>query len=307
MKKIMITGITGLLGSNLAYILKKDFYLYGISRSIFNMSGVESKQFDLQENNMLYQYIKEVRPDILIHAAAITNVDLCEESTELARISNSQTTKFIAEVCKEFAIKLIYISTDSVFDGTKDGLYSEYDKPNPINKYAETKLLGEKHVLENDNALVLRTNFYGFNYQDKYSFGEWILYSLQENKTINLFQDIFFSPILVNDIAPIIKKTVDKDMLGLYHMCGSEKISKYDFGIYLKKRFNISKGAIIKSSSETANFKAKRPKNMGMINDKLCKDLGITIKTPEESINEFYHLYCSDYRDKLKGIKKSSF
>lgn len=299
MKKLLITGITGLLGSNLAYILKNDFKLCGISRGPFNMPQVRTKQLNLIDHGIFYDYIEEVRPDVLIHTAAITNVDLCEEDRELARIVNAQVTGFVAEKCRALSTKLIYISTDSVFDGKKNGLYTECDDTNTINEYAKTKLLGENYVLRNTNSLVLRTNFYGFNYQNKYSFAEWILHSLQGDHTINLFEDIFFSPILVNDMAHLINIAIRKDISGLYNLCGTGKISKHDFGIYLKERFRIPSGIILKSRSEDSGFKAKRPQNMGMSNKKICKDLNVSIRTPREGIDRFYELYCSGYRERL--------
>ena len=146
-------------------------------------------------------------------------------------------------------------------------------------------------MLTCDRNLVFRTNIYGQNIQDKKSFGEWIVSSLEEGKTLNMFEDIDFSPILVSDLAEIIYKALEVDLCGLYHVCATGCISKYEFGIKLKEIFNLHTGTINKAQSELMHFKAERSKHMGMSNEKIKKDLGIKIRTPEESIREFKRLY----------------
>ena len=173
------------------------------------------------------------------------------------------------------------------------------DKTSPINIYGETKLMGENIVRKNKKNLILRTNIYGFNIQNKNSFGEWIYTSLLEDKELQMFTDIDFSPILVNDLAEIIDLSIKKDISGLYHACGTGCISKYDFGCNLKEIFKISTGKITESNSENFSFKAKRAKHMGMDNKNLCAELSCEVRTPIESIKEFYRLYKKGYKEEL--------
>lgn len=293
-KTIYVTGIAGLLGNNIVSELGNQYKVTGADKCK-NSIKTDYDVFDLIDELRLYDSINRRKPDAIIHTAALVDVDLCERDKELAYKLNTEMTRTLVDIAKEKSIKLIYISTDAVFDGKKKGLYVEEDNVNPLNEYAKSKLLGEQYVQQIKNSLILRTNIYGINVQKKKSFGEWVADSLYQNQTIHMFEDIFFSPILVNELARIIEQCLERNLTGLYHACGTGAISKYNFGIYLKKVFNINTGEIIKSSSDSMSFIAPRSKNMGMSNEKLCRELNIKIRTPEESIIEFYRLYEKKY------------
>ncbi len=289
--KLYITGIAGLLGNNIVKKLVNRCEITGVDILDLNIPNVSYEKFSLYETDMLRRHLNEVKPDALIHTAAAVNVDECEENIEWARKLNEEVTGNITKICQDLGIKLVYISSDAVFDGKDEKLYTEVDPVNPLNVYARTKLGGEKHVLTCERNLVFRTNIYGQNIQDKKSFGEWIVSSLEEGKTLNMFEDIDFSPILVSDLAEIIYKALEADLCGLYHVCATGCISKYEFGIKLKEIFDLHTGTINKTQSELMHFKAERSKHMGMSNEKIKKELGIKIRTPEESIREFKRLY----------------
>lgn len=289
--RIYITGIAGLLGNNIVKKLVNRCEITGVDILDLKIYNIFYENFSLYETERLREHIKSVMPDVVIHTAAAVNVDECEENPEWAYKLNEEVTGNIAEICHSLGIKLVYISTDAVFDGEDEKLYVETDKVNPLNVYAKTKLGGEKYVLQYKENLVFRTNIYGHNIQNKKSFGEWIVSSLAEGQTLNMFEDIDFSPILVSDLAEIIYKALECNIQGLYHVCATGCISKYDFGICLKEIFGLDAGNINKSQSESIHFKARRSKHMGMSNEKIKRDLGIRIRTPEESIKEFKRLY----------------
>lgn len=289
--RIYITGIAGLLGNNIVKKLVNKCEITGVDILDVKIPNISYENFSLYETERLREHIKNVNPDAVIHTAAAVDVDECEENPEWAYRLNEQATKDIADICNELGIKLVYISSDAVFDGESEKLYMETDEVNPLNVYAKTKLAGEGWVLRYDRNLVFRTNIYGQNIQNKKSFGEWIVSSLEEGKTLNMFEDIDFSPILVNDLAEIIYKALEADLCGLYHVCATGCISKYEFGIRLREIFNLHTGNINRTQSETMHFKAKRSKHMGMSNEKIRQSLGIKIRTPEESIKEFKRLY----------------
>jgi len=295
-KKIYITGIAGLLGYNIVKELKEQYKISGVDLAKENVCGITYDVFDLCDYDTLKISIETVNPDVLIHTAALVNVDNCEIDIENAEKINAELTKVLADICNEKKIKMIYISTDSVFDGKNEKLYTEDDSVNPPNVYAKTKYQGEMYVRAYDKNLVLRTNIYGLNLQEKKSFGEWIVDSLKEDEELNMFKDIYFSPILVNDLAKIIDACIVKDISGLYHACGTGAISKYDFGEEVKKVFLITTGKINKITSDSMKFKATRPKHMGMSNQRIKSELGINIRTPKESIHEFYRLYLEKER-----------
>lgn len=291
MKKIYITGICGLLGSAIAKELSGKYEICGVDIVNMDIPNCEVRQFDLTDKEQLKNSIREYKPDVVIHTAATINVDRCEIEREETHKLNVEVTENIADICGEDEIKMIYVSTDAVYDGEKSGLYEEEDVVNPINYYGQTKLDGELAVRKIKDGLVLRTNIYGVNLQDKKSFGEWIVSALKENQELNMFTDIMFSPILVNELAVIMDKCIEKDISGIYHACGTGSISKYDFGILVKEIFGIQTGKIHSSTSDIMKFTAKRSKNMGMSNAKLRELLNIHISTPEESIRRFKELY----------------
>jgi len=300
MKKIFITGITGLLGGNTAYNLKEKYDIYGVDRNKLIMPGVNYYNYDLTDYNKLEENINEVNPEFIIHCAAAVNVDKCEEEPDYAFELNTKLTEKIADISRKKNIRMIYISTDAVYNGEKEGLYNEDDETDPVSVYGKSKLEGEKFVLESENNTVIRTNIYGFNIQNKYSFGEWILNSLMNNEKLNMFYDVFYSPILVNDLTFFIDSILDKNICGLYNVCSTGSVSKYEFGIMMKKIFNIKSGVIEKTSVENFNFKARRTKNMGMDNSKIKDILRSEIRTPKESIEKFKELYDENYSGIIK-------
>lgn len=288
--KLYITGIAGLLGNNIVKRLVSRCEITGVDILDLDIPNITYEKFSLYETERLKEHIAMTHPDVVIHTAAAVNVDECEENPEWAYKLNDEVTGVITQICQNFGIKLVYISSDAVFDGKDEKLYTETDPVNPLNVYAKTKLGGEKHVLRSDRNLVLRTNIYGQNIQEKKSLGEWIISSLEDGKTLNMFEDIDFSPILVSDLAEIIYKALRADLCGLYNVCATGCISKYEFGLKMKEIFGLHTGIINKTKSEMMHFKAKRSKHMGMSNNKIRQELGIRIRTPEESIREFKRL-----------------
>lgn len=289
--KLYITGIAGLLGNNIVKRLVNRCEITGVDILDMDIPNIVYEKFSLYETERLKEHIAMINPDAVIHTAAAVNVDECEENPEWAYKLNDEVTGEIAKICRNLDVKLVYISSDAVFDGEDEKLYTETDPVNPLNVYARTKLGGEEHVLFGNRNLVLRTNIYGQNIQEKKSLGEWIVSSLEEGKTLNMFEDIDFSPILVSDLAEIIYKALRADLCGLYNVCATGCISKYEFGIKMKEIFGLHTGTIYKAQSEMMHFKARRSKHMGMSNEKICRELDIKIRTPEESIREFKRLY----------------
>lgn len=288
--KIYITGLAGMLGYGIYSELKDKAQIVGVDIIDIKNLNLPYQMISLYDIDKIEENIVKLKPDVLIHTAALINVEECERNPEEAERLNTVVTKQLADICNNHKIKMVYISTDAVFDGRDSKLYTETDIENPINVYGQTKLAGEISVLKYPQNLVFRTNIYGINIQEKQSFGEWIYYSLIEGKTLNLFTDINFSPILANELAELIYISCQKNLCGLYHACGTGCITKYDFGIKLKEFFQIDSGVIHEATSDIAHFKAKRSKHMGMSNAKLCNALQMEISTPQESIKKFYHL-----------------
>lgn len=299
MKSIFITGIAGMLGSNLAYLLKESYHISGVDLNKVQIRGVNSHLISAFDLEKIKELLVQHKVDVMIHCAALVNVDECEDNPEYAHKVNYELTKNLAELCRELKVKMIFISTDAVFDGNKKGLYKETDPPGPISVYASTKLLAEQYVQQFSENIVVRTNIYGFNYREKNSFGEWIISSLNNNDNLSMFYDIHFSPILVNELASILARCIDRNLCGLYHICSTGSISKYEIAVAIMEEFKLS-GAIYQASMEDHEFRAPRTKNMGLSNEKIAAELGIHISTPLEGVKEFKRLYDRRYHEQLK-------
>lgn len=279
-----------MLGYGIYRTLKDRAIITGLDCIDIDIPELVYQKIELSEMNAVEKALVTFRPDVLVHTAALVNVDRCEENPREAEWLNVEVTRSLARLCNQYGIKMVYISSDAVFAGTDTKLYTEKDKTEPINVYGRTKLEGEFNVLRYQNNLVLRTNIYGINIQKKQSLGEWVYHSLNEGKTLDMFKDIDFSPILTCELAELIYHACKKQLHGIYHACGTGCISKYDFGIKLKEICHIRSGQIRPSKSTDADFKARRAQHMGMCNRKLTDAIGIKISTPEESIETFNHL-----------------
>jgi len=271
--KVFITGVLGMLGSCVERVLQPTYEVYGCDQieSIPLLSNYDNFfKINLLEYKKVKQLLNAFTPEVIIHCAALTDVEGCELNPKIARVNNYEVTRFLAEQAKTLKAKLIYISTDSVFDGTKKQPYTEDDLPNPTNAYSETKYLGEQAVKENlNNYIILRTNIFGWNIQPKTSLTEWVLKSLQDNQKIKMFTDVYFTPLYITNLAYIIRELIEKDIYGLYHAAANTPVSKYDFGILLAKIFNLPEQLIQKIPLEAFHFNAKRPRNMALNNSRL--------------------------------------
>mgnify|MGYP001244308042 CR=1 FL=1 len=302
MASILVTGIAGMLGSNIAYLLRQRHTICGVDRNDVHIEGTHTVKDSVLNVALLSNLIDEHNVDTLIHCAAIVNVDACEIHPDYAEIVNVIMTDNIAWLCREKHVKMIYISSDAVYSGEKEGLNSEDDVPAPISIYGKTKLAAEAVVLKRPGNLVLRTNMYGFNYREKLSFSEWLLKSLSEGAELNMFYDILFSPLLVNHLVDVLEQCINKDLTGLYNAGCTGAISKYDLGVAFSKAFHLP-NEIKRGSMKDFQFKAPRTKNMGLDNTKLKQALGIELQTPLEEVEAFRALYEQGYGERLKSGK----
>ncbi|MHA1381289.1 MAG: dTDP-4-dehydrorhamnose reductase family protein [Candidatus Helarchaeota archaeon] len=299
MKKVLITGSSGMLGKDIFEILSEvqSFNIYGFDR-IFNPKISKDNQIvgDLTDYNLLIDNLNNISPDIIIHCAAIVNLNICEENKKTAAALHCEVTNKLSSY-NSISTKFIYISTDSVFDG-KRGDYTETDTPNPINYYANSKLKGEKAALQsNDNTIIVRTNIYGFNYPLGNSLAEWAIKNLKQGKSINGFTDTIFNAIYTKQLARIIRDLIIKNNYnGILNIAGNEYVSKYEFLLRLAKVFNYSPDLIKKSYSDNMNFMIPRPKNTSLNIGKL-KNVINEIPNLNEGLKEFYKDYKKTFNE----------
>lgn len=297
--KILITGVSGLLGNNLAYYFKDRGRVLGLyNLHPVNIDSVLTCKCDITSAAQFKKAVKGFKPDVIVHCASLTNIDFCETNKKLTYKVNVHGTKIIADAIKKTGIKLIYISSDSVYDGV-NGNFSEDDHVKPLNYYGVTKYEGEREILKHSNSLILRTNLFGWNIlDDKYSLAEWILNELRHGREIKGFKDVFFSSIYTLELARILEMAVKKDLKGIYN-CGSRtSLSKYEFALQIAEKFGLDKKLIIPISIDEFDFRAKRGKKFSLDVKKLEGVLGCRIPALPESIDLFY-------RDYLNGLPKS--
>jgi len=302
MKRVLVTGGTGLLGSNLLLGWQQSFKLSSVQLLGRTLLPVERQaNFDLSDREKTLSFIQALKPDAVVHTAALVNVDYCEAHRDEAYRVNAIASENVAEACESIGSKTVFISTDSVFDGEK-GNYSEEDRPNPVNAYAQSKLQGEKLVLErNPDAMVVRTCIYGWNSQEKKSLSEWIYHGLKEGEKLNLFNDVFFSPILVNDLGDALAELIEKDFSGTINIAGTERLSKLEFGKMIAGVFGFGKENIREASVEDSGLAAKRPKDASLNVEKALGIIDSGLPGAREGIERKKRLLDEGFVRRLKA------
>jgi dTDP-4-dehydrorhamnose reductase len=233
--KIIVTGSKGQLGKELLELYSDD-----------EVTGVDIDEMDITDAKQTVNFITEFNPDIVIHAAAMTDVDGCEKNKEIAYKVNTLGTRNVALACQKANSEMLYVSTDFVFAGDKGENYNEFDIPSPLSIYGKSKFEGEKIVKELLNKFyIVRT---AWLYGDGHNFVKTML-SLAENKdSLNIVSDQQGTPTYAKDLAIAISKIVDSGLYGTYHASNNGNCSWYDFA---KKIFEI-KGIDIKVNPTTA-------------------------------------------------------
>jgi len=275
MKKILITGGSGLLALNWASAIRDSYdVILGLHKKIVSLEGVKTVLLK-QDYEELKQLIVSIEPDIIIHTAGITIVELCEMNPKLAFEVNVNLAEQIARISAEIGSALIHISTDHLFKGLQPNV-TEQTTPDPVNEYGKTKLLAEQRVFErNPDALVIRTNFFGWGPGYRSSFSDTILNTIRTGKEISLFNDVYFTPILMQSLITCSHKLMDKREKGVFHVVCDSRISKYEFGILLAEEFKLDKTLIKPIQLASKTGLTCRPYDMSLSNSKICSVLGV--------------------------------
>jgi dTDP-4-dehydrorhamnose reductase len=264
--KLLITGASGLLGLRLCGLAaRKNYELYSLYNQHEPNHGIPIK-IDISNKDTVEKIFEKTKPEAVVHAAALTDVDKCELEKERAWKVNVEGTRNIVESCKRHQVFLAYISTDYVFDGEK-GMYRECDEPNPINYYGLTKLKGEECVnsLLKDYCIIRASVLYGSNpATGKINFALWLLQKLKNNEKVTIVIDQWNSPTLNTNLASMILEIIERKIKGVHHLAGATRISRYGFSILIAKTFNLDTSLIIPSSSKEIPWIAKRPKDSSL-------------------------------------------
>ena len=273
MNKIIVTGGTGLLGNKIIKLQAEDYTFFGT----YNKNKPDFKNaipLDIV-NKKKFSIIEKTQPEVIIHTAGITNVDYCENHRDESWKINVEGTKNIIEISEKIGSKIVFISTDYVFDGKK-GPYKEDDETNPISWYGKTKLEAEK-LIESSNLeyIIARTTvLYGWD-KHKLNFVTWVIDELKNCREIKVVTDQYGTPTLTDNMAEIILQLILKNKQGIYNVVGPDLINRYQFALEIEKIFNLPKRFIIPVTSKELNQKAPRPKKGGLKVDKIKSELNI--------------------------------
>ncbi|MDM7275030.1 MAG: dTDP-4-dehydrorhamnose reductase [Thermoprotei archaeon] len=298
--RILVTGGTGLLGCWLLKVFLEsghDVYATYHVKSPLYLNNVQWVRLDLEDFDNIVKALKNVKPHVVVHTAAYTEVDGCEANKDRAYKVNYLATKAIAEVSRDIDATLIYISTDYVFNGEK-GNYSEDDIPNPINFYGLTKLLGEvavESIIPRERYLIMRVSgLYGYSPTGKRNFGLVALEKLLRGEEVTAFYDQWLSPTYVPFLARVIAGTVNRGITGILHVAG-ERMSRYEFALKLANIVGRSPSLVKPGSLNEARLKARRPRDSSLNTEKARK-LGLTIPPLEYALKDFVNTYMEAVR-----------
>ena len=300
---ILVSGASGLLGSNLMLAASdRGHTVEGLFfRQAIQDPGFKMHCLDLRDRDATRSMIDELRPEWIVHCAAQTNVDWCELHPLQAMSLNADSTRLLAERARAVGARLVFISTDAVFDGRRGG-YVESDRTNPVNVYAASKLGGELAIREiGDNFLILRTSIYGWNATNKKSLAEWFLDCLELGQEVPGLVDVVGSLILVNDLSDIILDLIEMNAAGTFHSGAKDSCSKYEFGRSIARVFGISADQVIPSRVESLRLGATRPKNTSLNCDLVEKCLGRPMPSIESGLMRFRELRSSEFRRRLRS------
>ena len=291
-KKILVTGSNGLLGQKIINQLKnrKDIDLIATSKGENRRIIQDFKYYplDITSKEEVEEIMNNLKPDVVINTAAMTNVDACEDDQENCWKINVNAVEYLLQNSKKHGTHLIHLSTDFVYDG-EEGPYEEKDKPNPLSYYAKSKLASEKLINESNyrNTAIARTIIV-FGNGDNLSRGNLILWAkgaLEKQSPINVVDDQFRSPTLAEDLAAGCILIADKDATGLYHLSGPKTYSILEIVERIGKFYNLSTDCVTSIKTATLNQKAKRPPRTGFIIDKAKNELGYNPRDLEEALS----------------------
>ena len=289
--KILITGSNGLLGQKLVSLLTQqtNIQLIATSRGANRMDfteGYEYQEMDITDAQQVAEVIEKIRPDTIIHTAAMTNVDQCEGEKDLCWTMNVKAVEYLVESCEKHQIFFCHLSTDFVFDGSS-GPYSEEDSPSPISFYGWSKYAAEEVVKRSKCpwSIVRTVLVYGItNDMSRSNIILWVKNSLEQQKAIRVVTDQFRTPTLVEDLAMGCYLVVNQKAQGIFHVSGKDFLTPYEMAVRTADFFGLDKSLISQVDANNFTQPAKRPARTGFVLNRAVSVLGYNSVSFEEGI-----------------------
>lgn len=279
-KRILLTGANGLLGQKVTEIFRHEtphtLVLTDLQEKASDPRGFEYFPMDLTKKEDVKEAVKKYELDIIINCAAYTNVDGCEDDRETSWKANVDAVKNLIIAARSVNAKIIQISTDYIFDG-KSGNYTEQSKPNPLSYYGKSKLAAENALVTSgiSYAIVRTMIIYGTGKNLRLNFATWLVDSLSRKQKVNIVDDQFGMPTMVDDIAWGLVKIVDLNKSGIYNISGSEYMNRHEFAVRLANIFGYDENLIMPIKTSDLNQAAQRPMNSSFVLLKAETDLGL--------------------------------
>ena len=288
-KKILVTGSAGLIGTQIVKdLLDNHKQVYSCYNKTKPELGIIT-HLDLTKKDDIVNTMNRIKPDVVIHLGAMTDVELCETETELAKKINTDATEILALESEKHNTFFVYMSTDYVFDG-KVGMKKENDKTNPINFYGKSKLDGERvfKKITTPNVIVRTSTPFGIH-SKKISFPFWIKKNLELKKEILVLTDQYTSPSYVPNISKMIIEIMERKITGIIHLAGATKISRYDFAVQISKIINVNKQFLKLTKMDQMDWKAQRPADSSLSVSKANKILKNKPEKIEDSLKLLFN------------------
>lgn len=290
--KVLVTGATGLVGSRLLeQFAARGHVVLGVSRHppLEAPPRAALETLDLTDRARVFEFFGRFRPEVVVHAAALTDVDACERAPELAFSANVDATANVTRAARLHGAHLVHLSTDYVFDGNA-GPYREEDVPNPRGVYALTKRAAEETVLAlMPRAAIARTAVV-FGYPPsaaRTNFGTWMVENLRAGRPVRLFSDQFISPTLAENAAEMIGELAERKLEGVWHTAGGTVLDRVSFGRALCAEFGLDPGLLVVSTISEAAPGTPRPARCGLITQKVREQLSARPLPVDEALRRF--------------------
>lgn len=287
-QKVLVIGANGLLGQKIVETFLDDFEVHGIGRK--NKPSLEFDKFnytvcDITNREQILELVRTFEPHFIVNSAAYTNVDGCEDEKEDCWKINVVGVENLANTAKRFGIHVVHISTDYVFDGV-EGNYDEESRPKPLGYYGRTKLAAENALISSgiDCAIVRTMVLFGMGIDLNHNFVTWTIEKLTKGESIEIVDDQFGHPTLVDDLAKAILKIVDLKKTGIYNIAGSECMSRFELAQKIAEVFDLNSALIHSIKTKDLNQKAPRPLNSSFDLNKTLKELGFQLSDVEKGL-----------------------
>lgn len=289
-RRVLVLGCNGLLGQKVSDLLvrgtpHKLMLSARADRPLVNLPGVLYRPADITKKKDVRNVVAEFEPNVIVNAAAMTNVDACEKERELAWRINVGGVENITETARRTGATVVHVSTDYVFDG-RSGPYTEEDRPEPLNYYGRSKLAGENHLRASGVKFVIARTMvlYGYAPGAKSNFALWLIQQLEQHVPVRVVDDQLGNPTLADDLAHAIVSTIDLEKTGLYHIAGRDIASRFEFALALAKKFGHDRELISPIKTVQLRQPAERPLKSGLVTLKAEVDLGYRPSTMEEGL-----------------------